>query len=135
MNKKSPLNQQNHHLLHVYGSNSLSRSEQSENLVQEIIMTSIIRSVLGAALVLTGASAAMAQSANPPAASQTGASTASNNAAVAQTPQAGASTAASAGQATQPRRSDVADTTKTYGGYDPNSTEGTRAFWESRNQY
>ena len=94
-------------------------------------MSSLVRSVLGAALLLTGASAAMAQSANPPVAA------ASNNAPIAnQTVQTGASTATAATNnapiAAQPKkaqRAGVADNSDPYGGNDPNSTEGARAFF------
>ena len=103
-------------------------------ILKGVIMSPVVRTVLGAALLLTSASTAMAQSANPPVANQpvqAGAATA--------TPQTGTATAAvaanaaTAGQAS--RNSDVADNRDSYGGHDPNSTAGTRAFWESRNQY
>ena len=96
-------------------------------------MSSVVRSVLGAALLLTGASAAMAQSANPPGAST--ATVASNNApAAGQTVQNAASTATAAPNnapvaAQKPRRSSVADNNDPYGGNDPNSTAGARAFF------
>ena len=88
-------------------------------------MSSVIRSVLGAALLLTGASAAMAQSANPPLANQTvqtnTATVASNNAPLAAQP--------------QKPKANIADKSDTYGGYDPNSLAGARAFWQGQNPY
>jgi hypothetical protein len=134
-------------------------------------MSSIGRFVLGAALLLTGASAAIAASDKPLVAYQsvqTGASTAtaaSNNAPIiaAQSVQTGASTATaapnnapvayqsaqtgasiattasnnapSAAQSHNSHDSNVADKTDRYGGYDPNSTAGVRAFWEGQNPY
>lgn len=104
-------------------------------------MTSVIRSVLGAALLLTGASAAMAASDNPPVAGQplkTGTSTATvatNNAPVANpSVQAGASTATAASKNApaadpKPHRSSVSDNNDPYGGNDPNSSAGARAFF------
>jgi hypothetical protein len=84
-------------------------------------MSSLVRSVLGAALLLTGASAAMAASGTPVAAqsAQTGASTtiaASNNAPIADKPQ-------------KSRGSSLSDNSDPYGGHDPNSTAGARAFF------
>jgi|EndMetStandDraft_3_1072993.scaffolds.fasta_scaffold780443_1 hypothetical protein len=90
-------------------------------------MSSVTRSVLGAALLLTGASAAMAQSANPPLANQTvqtntsTATVASNNAPLAAQP--------------QKPKANIADKSDTYGGYDPNSLAGARAFWQGQNTY
>lgn len=106
-------------------------------------MSSLVRSVLGAALLLTGASAAMAASGNPPVANQpiqAGGSTAiaaSNNAPIANQPiQAGASTAAAAPnnapiaeQPQKPRRSTVTDNNDPHGGNDPNSPAAARAFF------
>ena len=102
-------------------------------------MSAVVRSVFGASLLLTGASAAMAQSANAPVANsvQTGAFTAvavSNNAPVAnQSVQTGASIPiAAAPIADQPKkspRSGVTDNNDPYGGHDPNSTAGNRAFF------
>ncbi len=102
-------------------------------------MSSVIRSVLGAALLLTGASAAMAASENPRVADQsgkTGASTATAAAPVAGQPvQTGASTATTASTnapADQPQkthRSTVSDNNDPYGGNDPNSAAGARAFF------
>ena len=109
-------------------------------------MTLVIRSVLGAALLLTGASAAMAASDNPAGAGQprqAGASTtvAASNAPANQSAQTGSTTttaataaAPSADQAAK-AHSNVTDNADLYGGHDPNSTQGTRSFWESRNQY
>ena len=94
-------------------------------------MSSLVRSVLGAALLLTGASAVMAQSANPPVAGQP---VQTNNAPVAnQTVQTGASTATAAtnnaAQPKKPQRAGIADNSDPYGGNDPNSTAGARAFF------
>jgi hypothetical protein len=122
---------------------SLPRPERLKSL-QEIIMTSVVRSVFGAALLLTGASAAMAASGTAPVAGQsvqTGASTAttaSNTVAV--TTQPGTTTTANNAPIADPaapktHRSAVADKEDPYGGHDPNSSFGIRAFWEDRNQY
>ena len=113
-------------------------------------MSSVVHSVLGAALLLTGASAAMAQTANPPVANQpapAAASTAvvaSNNAPVAnQTVQTGASAAIAAptaaapiaAQPQKPASRDISDRADLYNGHGPNSLSGTRAFWENLNGY
>ena len=101
-------------------------------------MSSVVRSVLGVALLLTGASAAMAQSANQPV--QTGATTATAATVSAppagQPAQAGASTATAAtanapvaAQAKKVTRPNIADNSDPYGGNDPNSTAGARAFF------
>ena len=102
-------------------------------------MSSVVRSVLGAALLLTSASAMMAASGTPAAAqsAQTGASTATAAAPVAnQTVQTGASTAPAASnnaptaaQPKKPQRAGIADNSDPYGGNDPNSTAGARAFF------
>jgi len=104
-------------------------------------MSSVVRSVLGAALLLTGASAAMAQSAKPPVADQsrqTGAVTgavAANNAPVAgKSVQTGAATAVAAPNAAaadQPRKRSpsVPDNNAPFDGNDPNSTAAARAFF------
>ena len=104
-------------------------------------MSSLVRSVLGAALLLTGASAAMAASGTPVAAqsAQTGAPTATaapNNAPVTnQTVQTGASTTVAASNAPiadkpqKSRGSSLSDNSDPYGGHDPNSTAGARAFF------
>ncbi len=96
-------------------------------------MTLVVRSVLGAALLLTGASAAMAQSAKPVAST---AAAASNAPVAGQTVQTAASTATAesnnapiAAQPQKPRRSGVSNNADPYGGNDPNSTEGMRAFF------
>jgi outer membrane receptor protein involved in Fe transport len=111
--------------------------------LQEIIMTSVVRTVLGAALLLTSASAVMAQSAPARVANQqpaqTGATTATaatNNPATANQPvQAGGTvTAAAANNAPKPN-SVVTDKADPYGGHDPNSLAGTRAFWQGQNPY
>jgi hypothetical protein len=94
-------------------------------------MSSVVRSILGAALLATGASAAMAQYATPPAANQqvqvqastAPATVASNNAAVAPVAEA------------QKPRSKVTDYSDPYGGHDPNSLAGSRAFWQGQNPY
>jgi hypothetical protein len=100
-------------------------------------MSSLVRSVLGAALLLTGVSAVMAASGTPVAAqtAQAGATTAvaATNAPVAnQTVQTGASTATNnAPAAAQPQKKKpaIADNSDPYGGNDPNSTAGARAFF------
>jgi hypothetical protein len=106
-------------------------------------MTLVVRFVLGAALLLTGASAAMAASDTPPAANQslqTSASTAtaaSNNAPVAyQSVQTGTSAAIAASnnapiadQSQKSHHSSFSDNNDPYGGNDPNSTAGIRAFF------
>jgi hypothetical protein len=95
-------------------------------------MSTLVRSVLGVALLVTGASAAMAQSANQPVAAKP-AKAASNNAPVAnQTVQTGTSTATTASNnapAAQKPRPAIADKSDPYGGNDPNSTAGARAFF------
>lgn len=104
-------------------------------------MSSVVRTVLGVALLLTGASAAMAASNNPPAGQQpiqVGASNIapSNNAPVAnQTVQTGASAAvvapANAPVADKPRKAppSVPDNNAPFAGNDPNSSAGMRAFF------
>jgi hypothetical protein len=106
-------------------------------------MSSVVRSVLGAALLLTGASAAMAASDIPPVAGQprqTGASTAvaaSNNAPVAdKSVQTGASTAVAASnnapiadKSQKSLRPSVPDNNDPNGGNDPNSAAAARAFF------
>ena len=104
-------------------------------------MSSVVRSVLGVALLLTGASAVMAQSAKPPVADQsrqTGAVTgavAANNAPVAgKSVQTGAATAVAAPNAAaadQPRKRSpsVPDNNAPFDGNDPNSTAAARAFF------
>lgn len=94
-------------------------------------MTSVVRSVLGAALLLTSASAVMAQSAPARVANQqpaqTGATTATaapNTAPSANQPvQAGGTTTAAANNAPKPH-SAVTDKADAYGGHDPNSQIG-----------
>ena len=111
-------------------------------------MRSVVRPVLGAALLLTGASAAMAQSGNPPVAyqsAQAGASTTALAAAPSSTPvayqpvQAGVSTpiaasndAAIAGQSPKPKSSGLCDRADAYGGHGPSTHWGTRAFWDGQ---
>jgi hypothetical protein len=99
-------------------------------------MSSVARSVLGAALLLTGASAAMAQSANTPVANQTVQTSVSAPAAA---PNNSATIVASNNapivDQSQKPRSNVGDNTDRYGGHDPNSTAGSRAFWEALNPY
>lgn len=109
----------------------------------EIIMESIVRSALGAAFLLTGASTVMAASDTPTAgdqAAQTSASTtvaASDNVAVAdQTVQTAASTAIPANsspleaQSRKARHAVLCDNTDAYGGHGPKTLWGKRAFWE-----
>ncbi len=110
-------------------------------------MSSVVRSVLGAALLLTGASPAMAQSYSPSVDEQpvqADASTetaASNNAPAAeQTDQTSASTVAAAADSTPiPEQSKKihhagiwCDNTDPYGGHGPNTLWGVRAFWDSQ---
>jgi hypothetical protein len=99
-------------------------------------MSSVVRSVLGAALLLTGASAAMAQSANAPVAGQplqTGvyAATAAPNNPPA--PAAGQSVQTAAPNnapiANQSHHSSVPDNNDPGGGHDPNSTAAMRTFF------
>ena len=106
-------------------------------------MSSIVRSVLGAALLLTSAAAVMAQSAPARGANeqpaQTGATTATaaqpTNAPTANQPaQAGGTVTAAANAAPKPH-SAVTDKADPYGGHDPNSLAGTRAFWQGQNPY
>jgi hypothetical protein len=101
-------------------------------------MSSVVHSVLGAALLLTGASAAMAQSATAPVANQpvqAGAAAAPVAAPVAyQQVQAGAPAPAPV-VAAQPKKPTISDQSDRYGGHDPNSVAGTRAFWEALNPY
>ncbi len=109
-------------------------------------MTSVVSSVLGAALLLTGASAAMAQSAPPPVANQpaqtdaSAATAASTNAPVAyQSVQTSVSTAIpastsapAAAQTSKVNHLILCDNTDAYGGHGPNTLWGTRAFWEGQ---
>jgi hypothetical protein len=107
-----------------------------------MIMSSVVRSILGAALLLTSASAVMAASDTAPPTDksrQIGASTAtvasSNAPAAAQPAQAPASTATAASNnaavAGQPRKAPpkFIDNNDPYGGNDPNSAAGMRAFF------
>ena len=98
-------------------------------------MNSVVRSVLGAALLLTGASAAMAASDNAPAANQTVQTSAPTALAAAPAAATAPIAAPVADQSKKTHRAGVFDNTDPYGGHDPNSTKGTRAFWEDRNQY
>jgi hypothetical protein len=86
-------------------------------------MSSVIRSVLGAALLLTGASTAIAQ--NAPAAGQPVQTAATTTAATAP-----AATAPAAAQQPSKPRPGVTDNSDPYGGHDPNSAAGIRAFFE-----
>lgn len=96
-------------------------------------MSSVVRSVLGAALLLTGTSAAMAQSANVPSANQTIQTSASNTTQTGASAAAAASNSAAADSSRKPTA--VADKSDLYGGQDPNSQAGNRAFWETINPY
>src|SRR5262245_48144493 len=101
-------------------------------------MSSVVRSVLGAAFVLAGASAAMAQTANAPA-YPAGASAAPANAPTAyQSVQTSASApivasnnAPAVDQSAKPH-SGVDNKSDAFGGHDPNSLAGARAFWEGQ---
>ena len=110
-------------------------------------MSSVGRSVLGAALLFTGASVAMVASDTLPVAAQQ-AGTAKTAAAPTTAPVANQPAQTTAATATvvpnsapvadpsqKTSRSGVADRTDRYGGYDPNSTAGVRAFWENQNPY
>ncbi len=106
-------------------------------------MSSVVRSVLGAALLLTGASAAMAQTYSAPVAAQSPqaggytAVAASNNAPVAGQPvQASASTAVTAsnnapvaGQSHPSNQPRLCNNTDRYGGHGADTLWGVRAFW------
>lgn len=97
-------------------------------------MSSVVRSILGAALLLTGASTAMAQSNTPVAY----ANTAAPSAAPTYAPSAAApANTPSAGQYQKPPAVSVSveDREDNYGGHNKESLSGTRAFWDSRNQY
>jgi hypothetical protein len=91
-------------------------------------MSSVVRSVLGAALLLAGATAAMAQSATAPVANQTVQTSASAPTATV------APNSVPVVQPAKPRPV-VADHSDTYGGNDPNSLAGARAFWSGANPY
>jgi hypothetical protein len=112
-------------------------------------MSSVVRSVLGAALLVTGASAAMAQSANQtalnqplpagaysaaPASGYSAAPAASNNAAPgAYATVAAANTGAPVVEQSTPKpHSNLCDNTDRYGGHGPETRWGTRAFWDSQ---
>jgi ABC-type transport system substrate-binding protein len=98
-------------------------------------MSSVVRAVLGAALLVTGASAAMAQSAYQTAPAGSPAAPANTGPV---TYQAGASPAvASSGNtasADQPQKphSTVINRDDVHGGYDPKSQAGARAFWDAQ---
>lgn len=105
-------------------------------------MSSVVRSVLGAALLLTGASAAMAQSANAPLyqSAQPVAPAATAPAANAplayQSAQPSTAVVAAAPVAPQPRKQVApSDNTDQYGGHDPKSLQGTRDFWQNQLTY
>lgn len=101
-------------------------------------MSSFVHSVLGAALLLTGASAAMAQSATAPVANQpvqTAAATAVAAPIAYQPVQASAPAPTPVVAQLQKPVPTVSDKSDPYGGHDPNSTAGTRAFWEAMNPY
>jgi hypothetical protein len=104
-------------------------------------MSSVVRPLLGAALLMTGASAVMAQSANPPVAYQavqTSAPATPGSTPVAyQSPGAGASTPIAAANSTPiseapKKHSSICDNTDRYGGHEPSSHWGTRAFWDGQ---
>jgi hypothetical protein len=95
-------------------------------------MSSVVRSVLGAALLLTSASAAMAQSYSTPVA---------NNAPVASEPvqtEAPATVVAAveapvAVQSSRPRYAGLwCDNSDVYGGHGPNTLWGRRTFWDNQ---
>jgi hypothetical protein len=101
-------------------------------------MNSVIRSFIAATVLLTGGSAAMAQSYGAPAtygSAQTAAPAAASAPVAAQPAQpAPTAVAAYAAPAAGPNPK-VADREDIHGGFAPNSVSGTRAFWDSRNQY
>jgi len=98
-------------------------------------MTSVVRSFLGAALLLTGASAAMAASDTPVAgqARQTGTSTATvASTATSQTVQTSAPAALAAPKVEQPKKAvnqTFSDNNDPNGGFAPGSTGAARAFF------
>jgi hypothetical protein len=101
-------------------------------------MSSVVRTVLGAALLLTGSSAAMAQSDSAPAGYQsaqtsTSATVVAANSAPAadQSGQTGAYSAI-ANQSPKPHNSGLCDKSDLYGGHSPASHWGTRAFWDGQ---
>lgn len=109
-------------------------------------MRSIVRPILGAALLLTGASAAMAQTAGAPVAYATQAAPSNAPApayaapsnAPAPTAYAAPSNVPAPGQYQKPPpvAVSVEDREDNYGGHSKESLSGTRAFWDSRtNQY
>jgi hypothetical protein len=108
-------------------------------------MSSVIRSALGAALLLTGASAAMAQGYSSPGSYQsqpaapTAAPAPSSTPAAYQPPASNATTVAAynaapvAEQSPKRPHTSLCDNTDAYGGHGPNTLWGIRAFWD--NQY
>jgi hypothetical protein len=98
-------------------------------------MSSIVRSVLGAALLLTGASTAMAQSANPAGANQPVQTTASTAQTGASTATASSTGTAPAADQSQKKNPNIGNNEDRYGGHDPNSLAGARAFWDQLNPY
>jgi hypothetical protein len=99
------------------------------------MMSSVVRAVLGAALLLTGASAAMAASDGPPVTYQSVQTAAPPAATAANTAVAATNAAPAAVQPQKSSRTDISDKSDRYGGHDPNSTAGNRAFWEGVNPY
>jgi hypothetical protein len=95
-------------------------------------MSSVVRAVLGAALLVTGASAAMAQSAYQTAPAGTPAAPANTGPVTYQATQTGASAAAA--PAAQPHKPvpTVVDREDVHGGYDANSQAGARVFWSAQ---
>ena len=90
-------------------------------------MPAPVRSALAAALLLTGASAAMAASDAPGTANQTVQTSAPATAT--------ASSAPVASQADKPRPTGFSDKADAYGGHAPESQQGVRAFWQNQNPY
>lgn len=91
----------------------------------------VARSVLGAAMLLTGVSTAMAQSASPSAAYQSSQTSASQPA-----PAPTSAPTAYGYEAPKSKPVILSDREDLHGGFDPSSTRGARAFWEGRqNQY
>lgn len=106
-------------------------------------MSSIVRSVLGAALLISGAPAAMAASDSSPAGYQSGQTSAAPTVVAANTAPAAeqsvptgayaaSSSAPVAEQSTGPLTKGLCDKADLYGGHAPASHWGTRAFWDGQ---
>lgn len=94
-------------------------------------MSSVVRSVLGAALLLTSASTAMAQTYSTPAPAQAEASAPVQTEAPATV--VAAVEAPAAVQSSKPRYAGLwCDNSDQYGGHGPNTLWGRRTFWENQ---